>query len=392
MDDKIINEIVWWIPFKKLRNSIRNYLNTINNIELQQNDIKKHSNIFVSQINDLKSQINNVKSEVNNVKSEVKKINLNFNQDQRRILGKESIKRAIELIIKYDNIDIKKKIFKENIMWVEIGISSYCNRKCWFCPNSIIDRHSKNIELREDLFLKLLSELRDIDYSNRICLHRYNEPLYDKELLVKRIKQVREYLPNSRILIFTNGDYINLEYLELLNNLSVNHIIIGYYYNYLDKNIPFDIERIIKPGISKIVNKLNLDFKVSSYNNIYYGVDAYYKSTYVEIKAVDFSKDGNDRGGVLKNDVKIINRTNQCFLPNVHMAVDYDANYTLCCNIRSDVEEHKKYILGNIEKDNIFDVYMSSKMIEFRKHLFLDGEKEGACAHCGDHRIWENFL
>ena len=32
---------------------------------------------------------------------------------------------------------------------IEIEIASYCNRTCWFCPNSIVDRHTNNIELEE---------------------------------------------------------------------------------------------------------------------------------------------------------------------------------------------------------------------------------------------------
>ena len=167
---KNIDEIVWYIPFRKLRDSIRKLLiNYINNSNYIYNELEKQ-------------------------------------------------RRENELITYNEDYYYKKRVFKENVRTVEIGISSFCNRKCWFCPNSIIDRNSCNIELNENLFLKLLSELREINYSNYIYLHRYNEPLYNKELLIKRIKQVREYLPQAYITIFTNGDYLTLDYLKLLED------------------------------------------------------------------------------------------------------------------------------------------------------------------------------
>ena len=169
---KNIDEIVWYIPFRKLRDSIRKLLiNYINN-----------SNYIYNEL--------------------------------------EIRRRENELTTYNEDNYYKKRVFKENVCWVEIGISSFCNRKCWFCPNSIIDRNSCNIELNENLFLKLLSELREINYSNNICLHRYNEPLYNKELLIKRIKQVREYLPQAYIYIVTNGDYLTLDYLEILREVA----------------------------------------------------------------------------------------------------------------------------------------------------------------------------
>ena len=330
---KNIDEIVWYIPFRKLRDSIRKLLiNYINNSNYIYNKLEKQ-------------------------------------------------RRENELITYNEDYYYKKRVFKENVCWVEIGISSFCNRKCWFCPNSIIDRNSCNIELNENLFLKLLSELREVNYSNNIFLHRYNEPLYNKELLIKRIKQVREYLPQSYITIFTNGDYLTLDYLKLLENIGVNAMIISYYYNGNDKNITFDIENIIKPGMQKLLNRLNLNYYVLEQTQINYLLKIEYKNMNITYRATDFKSSGVDRGGVIKN-VNIVNRISKCFYPNFQIVVDYDANYTLCCDIRSDIPYHKDYILGNIGTHSVFDIFMGEKTINFRKELLLEGPKKGPCSHC----------
>ena len=64
------------------------------------------------------------------------------------------------------------------------------------------------------------------------------------ELLIKRIKQVKEYLPNCKIQINTNGDYLNLEYLIDLKDAGIDSMLISYYYNGSDKNIEFNLPKI----------------------------------------------------------------------------------------------------------------------------------------------------
>ena len=38
----------------------------------------------------------------------------------------------------------KMRLFSENVEHITIEVNEKCNRKCWFCPNSIIDRISNN--------------------------------------------------------------------------------------------------------------------------------------------------------------------------------------------------------------------------------------------------------
>ncbi len=58
MDKKQIDNIVWWIPFRKLRDSIRSYFDTIQNIENNtlfisqfQNNYNGFNNLFFNKIN-----------------------------------------------------------------------------------------------------------------------------------------------------------------------------------------------------------------------------------------------------------------------------------------------------------------------------------------------------
>lgn len=119
---KMINDIVWWIPFKNKRNNLRNLLN---------NNIAKELCKLEEELN--KSNENNklFEEEI----SKIRENNLN--------IIKKAINSSIQLTTHHNDYKIMKNIFKENVKLVEIGISSFCNRKCWFCPNSIVDRFSK---------------------------------------------------------------------------------------------------------------------------------------------------------------------------------------------------------------------------------------------------------
>ena len=69
---------------------------------------------------------------------------------------------------------------KDNLKLIEIELFSYCNRKCWMCPNSFIDRKTNNTFMKTEIYKKILKELGSIDYDNLISFSRYNEPLSKK--------------------------------------------------------------------------------------------------------------------------------------------------------------------------------------------------------------------
>ena len=370
---KIINDIVWWIPFKKKRNNLRNLLT--NNIDQELNKFNENNKLLEKELNKANENNKLLEEEI----CKIRENNLNT--------IKKAINFSVQLTTHHNDYKIMKNIFKENVKLVEIGISSFCNRKCWFCPNSIVDRFSKNLELDEDLFIKILEELKEIDYSDLLCLHRYNEPLYNKDLLLKRIKQTREYLPKAIISINTNGDYLTLDYLNELNEVGVNMMYITYYYNGNDKNIEFDLENIIKPGMFKFINKLGIEYSKYIENDNGYYIYIKYKSIDIEYRALNMEKIANDRGGIIQG-VNIKERTSQCFLPNIQVSIDYDGTYSMCCNIRSDVEEHKDYIIGNIRDNTIFELFMNDKIMNIRKKLLVYGKKENVCANCTDYRPW----
>ena len=81
-------------------------------------------------------------------------------------------------------MSFNKEFFKENLKLIEIETFSYCNRKCWFCPNSFVDRLSDNKIMPEEVYLDLLNQLKEIDFSGDLTYSRYNEPTAKRDLFI----------------------------------------------------------------------------------------------------------------------------------------------------------------------------------------------------------------
>ena len=75
--------------------------------------------------------------------------------------------------------------------------------------------------------------------------------------------------------------------------------------------------------------------------------------------------------------------------------VDYDGSVIVCSN-----DWLKDYIVGNIEKENLFDIWDSDKFTFLRKKLIAGDRKIGSCSRCdvnglynGDYHFeaWKNY-
>ncbi|GAF98580.1 unnamed protein product, partial [marine sediment metagenome] len=88
---------------------------------------------------------------------------------------------------------------------VDCEVSSYCNRKCWHCPNSVIDRMAGPREMGWRVFGDVARDLAVAGFHGIFSFIRYNEPLA-YPLLGLRISRARQELMHATLQISTNGD------------------------------------------------------------------------------------------------------------------------------------------------------------------------------------------
>ena len=237
-----------------------------------------------------------------------------------------------------------------NLKLVEIEIFNYCNRTCEFCPNVTIDRKSAVIELPESCFLNTLQELKDQDFDGYVTFSRYNEPLSQDELLKKRAKQVREYLPNVTLIFNTNGDFLTK---KRLDGLDVDEISVMDYDN---KGIEKCKKRLERVEVD--ITEIEYPFIKGIWGNTKF---LYY---------VDFVENHtlwNDRGGALEELSLEERRTEPCLEPDRFIGVDYNGNIMPCCVTRSDIDSHQDFILGNIKEQSVMDIFNSERATTIRE-------------------------
>ncbi|MHA2013360.1 MAG: radical SAM protein [Candidatus Helarchaeota archaeon] len=272
-----------------------------------------------------------------------------------------------------------KNYFKKHVELVEVEVFSYCNRQCWHCPNSIIDRHSGNTYMSDFVYNKILKNLKQIEYDKIFSFCRYNEPLADS-IIYKKIAEAHQKLPNACMHLNTNGDFLTPENLQKLYESGLRSLNIQVYSQ--------DDKQIYKK-IFKWFDKLNLIYVT---DEIIHRTRIEYRSIYgnendlmaIRIYYRNFYKVGVNRGGILKCLTNKKTRIAPCSMPKKWVCIDYNGSVMPCCNLRSDWEEHKKFVLGNLNKRNrnLFNIFSDKKAIKFRELMDSPKLKPYPCNIC----------
>jgi radical SAM protein with 4Fe4S-binding SPASM domain len=280
-----------------------------------------------------------------------------------------------------------RDLFKRSVNTVTVAISSYCNRQCSYCPNSITDRKSNRYYMSDDLFFSLMRQLTKIDYDDTIYIHRYNEPLAEKDYALARIRDIRVFLPKAKIRIFTNGDYLDRAYLDDLADLGVTEIVATVHAGPGGKT---DIAALAVEQ-DRRVSELGLAFTYndSEDDRVRVAVARHPKGLLLRYDAHDFYRGmehgdawAHDRGGVLPIPRKFV-RTAPCLMQFVSVEVEWDGTLLPCCQIQNDAFAHDDYVLGKLTPESdIFTAWTNARYVKWRVRMSSNDLKDAPCTTC----------
>lgn len=293
-----------------------------------------------------------------------------------------------------------KRLFFNWINYIEVEISSLCNRKCDYCPSSKAGRNREL--LKKDLFIKILNQLEEIEYAGSLAFHQYNEPLLEYENLIDCVRLAREIIPNARLILYTNGDYLTREKYDLLIAEGIIEFHISCHLEHGEIWSQDMVTKKIKAMKKKIglkrggflyeANRVTwhptrsdeLMYKLKAYRMK--EVEEYPVLTY--IMSTDFYAEGSKRmGKVAEVRDSVINKSPRtyfcpCILSTLN--ISYKGNSYLCWDCCEGCESDMQYYIGNIEEDTIFQLYRK-KMNYIQKYLSRDGLE--CCVNC----FWNNL-
>ncbi|MBK4723540.1 SPASM domain-containing protein [Azospirillum sp. YIM DDC1] len=284
---------------------------------------------------------------------------------------------AGQLVFQADPV-AARDLFRRCVTMIEIEIFSYCNRRCWFCPNSQIDRMSGNSFMSGLMYSSIISQLSEINYDGMITYSRYNEPLSDR-IILERLLEARINLPRARLHTNTNGDYLDHDYLLELYGAGIQSINVQLY---LKNDERYDHEAIRRRA-SQTLERLGLPAVLTrDEEGVWLEYSLTYKDMQIRVYGRNFAVNGTNRAGqidILSDYV----RTAPCLMPFWSVYVDHNGKMVPCCNFRSDVPAHHDYITGDLSVlPDIFLNYANDRASTFRLSLLNDKEKEGLCRNC----------
>ena len=230
---------------------------------------------------------------------------------------------------------------KEMFHFVNIELSRKCNRSCSYCPVSKYPEFKKDKTMSFTNFVKIVSQLKKINYSGYFCFTGYYEPMLQDNLF-QFLEYVRQNLSQARIAIYTNGDFLSQSLFQRLKNKSVWLIIT------LHEDKTGEHYR----RLMEITGGKNVIFKKN--------IEEYILST---------------RGGLVKVRSKEIQKS--CVLPALQLTIDVEGKAILCFD-----DFFSKYVYGDTSKEKLLDIWRSKKFKETKEILVKGKPATKICQNC----------
>lgn len=286
------------------------------------------------------------------------------------ILANNPVYKLIIFEIAKRKIEKIKKSRKYNIA---LELSSYCNGKCFFCPNSMMKRKKSNMSM--EIFNKVVERIKTENISPmHFNLTGTGEPLIDKTIFEK-IEILKNNFPDSNVYLPTNFALANDEIIDKLVDSKLNSVAVS-----LNANNAKDYKKIMKLDFDKTIKNLNNLIEKRNYKKsllkIYITLAANpinKKSVNEFIRFWEGKVDGvgvnwiHSWAGAVKNGK--INRKKQTRYPCrplfEQIIIHSNGNIPLCL-----VDYEGKVVGGNVMKDKILDSFYAESIGNIReKHL-----------------------
>ncbi|MBA4372464.1 MAG: hypothetical protein C0402_06335 [Thermodesulfovibrio sp.] len=230
---------------------------------------------------------------------------------------------------------------------VNIETVNTCTRKCSYCKFGL-ERAWERKVMEEDVFEKILLDLKAIQYSGLISPFVNNEPLMDKRI-VSFIRRISIVLPEAESYLFTNGDLLEM---GILGNL-------------------FDA------GLRKLFISAHSEERMGEFLEMarYFGDSRVSLTTFYDF---DKQRSFHNRGGSVTSD--IVNQTTKtsegCCLPSRQMVINPDGDvYLCCCDFYYDV------VFGNVRNASAVDIFLRNTRLEEIRNS-LEGKGRSGLTLC----------
>jgi MoaA/NifB/PqqE/SkfB family radical SAM enzyme len=301
----------------------------------------------------------------------------------------------------------RRRIMLPGPFSVQIQTVDRCNASCRMCPYSLVERPGPPIRMKDELFEKILTELRATRVVRLFALMLQNEPMVDRKL-APRVRRAREVLgERCHLAIVTNGSMLARKRLEELLEAGIDSVEVS-----IDAHRRETFEAI-RPGISfdRVVENTE---RLLEYDRALRIVVRFLVQQENQGEASDFRRHWTSRGAFVRF-LPIVNRAGSldeyevlrsapgllrrwkgsawrpflrcatrgekptpCTLPFTWLNVLCDGRVILCCNDWGAADT-----VGDLSSESLANVWNSERMNHHR-HLLWSGRfsESGVCRDC----------
>ncbi len=219
---------------------------------------------------------------------------------------------------------------------VEVEVNSRCNRRCGYCPVSVLPIPKVPRLMDDAVFTELLRQLSDLSFDGRLSYHFYNEPLIRKDL-ERLVARAAAALPAAEQVLFTNGDLLTDARYASLVEAGVDHFVVTRHA--MTPIAERDRQTVLFPVDLRITNRGGLMFDIDG------PVDA------------------------------------PCFAPSEMLIVTVTGDVVLCYE-----DAERRNVMGNIMESTVAEIWCSERFCRIRDALAAGDRGAGApiCTTCSN--------
>lgn len=227
-----------------------------------------------------------------------------------------------------------------------------CNGKCAFCPANSRDERREFKKMTDEMFQKIVRQLKDMGWKGTLFMCVNNEPFIDKRI-VEFSKYAKKELHGIRIAVITNGTLLNEDLMDQMVG-TIDQITIN---DYSERYVFAESNRRIIKHIKKNPNK---------FGNIQITFNRRYTKEILATRA----------GSAPNKPKKNVDVTSPCLYPFTDLIIFPDGKVGMCCNDCYEITD-----LGNVMSESILEIWGGERFKEIRKQLQY-GRNHPFCKEC----------
>jgi len=238
----------------------------------------------------------------------------------------------------------------QNVM---IETINRCNGICEFCPASKYTETRPFMKMPDEMYYKIIEQLRDIGWSGKLFMCINNEPFMDKRI-IEFSKYAKETIPNVSIAMISNGTLLTIEKMNEMAGI-VDQIVIN---DYSEKYALSDTHKKIYHHIKRHPEKF------VSMNIV---INRRYSKEILATRA------GNAPNKPRKN----VEVGCPCVYPFTDLIIFPDGKVGICCNDCKEITD-----FGDVNREPLTSIWRNEKFQKLRQAMAFGRMHYGFCKEC----------